>query len=274
MPKTNPTLKERQEQLAQGLLQPDGFTSLAHLDLPDDKLKIYNGLMTSTLESCISGIYPLTSKLLKSVSINGFKFKTLAEEYRRKHPNQSYRLLPAVENFPAFLTTQENLTNQFPFLPEMAAYEWEESLLENAEDPLSDETIKAEVPTQGNWDSLQPVWNPVSTILELNFDIPNVMNTIMESETIEEINPESKKTWVLIFRAPTSFKVRFFILNPLTMALLERSSLQQSYKATIEALIEESPALKDMNRQSVLEQCFQLLNNCHQQHILLGSSPI
>src|SRR6478609_5405453 len=86
---------------------------------------LYAELLQNTVYETLSGFFPYCKMLLED------DWFSLCEAYRRQYPNRSYQLFRCAENMPAFLGEQSTWFERYPFLEDLARYEWLEVQVEN-----------------------------------------------------------------------------------------------------------------------------------------------
>lgn len=240
----------------------------------------YASLILGTIEECLSGIYPYCEKLLTADYSERWRWKALAVDYYRRHPNPSPLLLPAVAQFPTYLATQADLLKQYPFLAELAHYEWLEAELQNAPDGEYPEGgMPVSELTPAVLSDARPVWNLVSCLVGFQYDIPALITEIKVSTLaqLKGLSITPKLTPILIYRDPVTLNPRFFSLTPLTGALLEvaftapENQPPKTFEAIINVLIEKTPALQTLDRDMVFSQAVAFFKTCQAEGILLGS---
>ena len=269
------SLKATQQALAAMLLKPVSAELPALAGIPAERLNIYTGLLRSTIDGCLSSIYPHTKRILTQKETNSTHWKPLVEEFRRMHPCTSYILLDAVEAFPVYLATHASITD-YPFLPEVALYEWLEAVVQNAPDPVIPAHLNASVPGINDLARLRPLWNGTGIVQSFAWPVTKILDTIRTLEDISTqtltFSPDPQQ--VLIYRDPLTMKARFFVLGELTARLLETLSGEVSYRAGLDALIAQIPRPDAMPENYITQQALSMLNHCLAQGILLGSVPI
>jgi hypothetical protein len=189
-------LRSWQFALATHLLLPTGTTAdILPLTLKQP-LALYQELLSGTVLETMQGIYPHTYRLLSQNGEKESAWKALIEQYRRQNPNASYKLSGAAQSFPAFLATQQNQIEIFPFLSDLARYEWLELEMLQCPDELPsfdllaassrtspvvalpvDETGLAQMATTH---ALQ--WTPVRTLNMFAYNIPDLIDYLLHNQ--------------------------------------------------------------------------------------------
>jgi hypothetical protein len=287
-------LAEWQTQLSQLLVRPVdsaeettmSLTALQGIDA--SRLALYRELMHNTVRDTLESIYPFTVQLLKHGSpshADEYKeglesWASLAECFRRSCPNLSPKLTGAVENFPRFLAGEAVWMSIYPFLSELADYEWLEMQVLNMPDAPTIVNTPSETPVPSDFENFYPVWNQARLLQRFEFPIPEIINALQaltdEEHSLDHLSDAPQPTDMLFYRDPETLQVRFFVLNELTRSLIELSAEQPtlSYAALLQELQSRMPALQALPSEIIMEQAAKLFQNCLSLGLLFGSHPI
>ncbi len=269
-------LKQVQQQLGQLLLTPDTnqLNKITANQLWANKLGLYNRLINGTFTGVLESIFPVTCKFFESK-----RFQQLAEEYRRHNPTTHYHLYKAVENFPDFVSQQPEAT-QWPFLSQLADYEWQEVVVQNQQNQQLPESFQDINPQSVEaLESYTPLWNEVSVLAYYNYDIPAIINQLKQRESKdiklgENLFVEPQLSHFLIYRDPHTLKARFFKLNGLTAQVIasSQSNLALSAVGVLKSLMSTLPNLTHIPEDKVMAQGLGLFQKLFDAGILLGHS--
>lgn len=277
-------LAEWQNQLSQALVLPateDANQDLSALQgVEARRLALYQELMFNTVAESLQSIYPYTYQFMSANGRDAKIWEALVEDYRRAYPNPSHKLMGAVEHFPEFLSQQEDWLAQYPFLSELALYEWLEMQVLNLPDSHPPMAHPHGLPSLDELAHYAPVWNPSRVLQHFEYPIPELITLIQTHVELEnpsnaeaELKTEPQPLDILIYRDPHLLHVRFFCLNGLTNLLIQLSTAQPgvAYREILEQLREIIPALQDMPMAELEAQAIGLFQTCLDAAILLGS---
>lgn len=156
-----------------------------------------------TFLNIATNIYPVTYKLLSK------NWNELLSCYLKKHPSSSSLSNKVFQHLPEYLSKKKDILNKYPFVKELAHYEW-----------LGVEIYEREVKKQKNKKVKNiPVLNPVHEICTFHYAIPEIVEMIEDEKPLGKIHKQ--KTNVLIYRDPKDLSVRFFELSTSTLAFVE-----------------------------------------------------
>lgn len=164
-----------------------------------ERISIYRELIQSSIFDLISRIYPYTLELIKKDK------EKLLPLYLEQFPPKSPILNKVAEDFPLFIVSQKQLIKKYPFIYELATYEWLELEVadrENLENEIVPNTL-----------------NPIHEICRFKYDIPAIVELIKSNKSINKISP--KQTSILIYRNPDTLEVKFFQLSPASLGYIE-----------------------------------------------------
>lgn len=272
------SLLEWQSHLSQALVLPDRPESESLQALSEvecSKLALYEELIFNTVRDTLQNIYPFTYALLSRNGDDKAAWETLVEHYRRERPNRSYKLMGAVSGFHQYLPIQRELLEKFPFLPDLALYEWLEMEVMNLPDSPPLLGLLSQIPEIEDFSAFCPVWNSAKRLQAFNYNIPALLDELKqtkEPQALESFPPGPVN--ILVYRDPETLDARFFCLNDLSASLIRLSEDGSSYGQSLSALKLALPALKDLPLDVIRPQAAQLFQNCFQRGMLLGSIPV
>ncbi len=232
--------------------------------LPQKNLHIYAGLIfnniSAALQSCFPICYSISEHSYWDDLVHAF-----VEEYECDSP--MFKDIP--EQFLDWLNKknhQPKIKQLLPiFFTSFAHYEWVEMAISIAPDNnINHKNIKtAENKHNHSWLDVNIIFSDAWTIADYYYDV-HLIN--------KEYQPKVKKkqpNYFLIFRNKDG-EIKFTLLNPLSTALISILTQHQVNAAqAAEILISQQPQL---NKEELLAQANQLLNNLYEQGFILGYS--
>ncbi len=266
------------------LLDQRDPTMLASMVAPLKGADSYNRLMNNTVRSCLEGMYPYVFRVITDDQQNKEALKewdSLCQLYRRQYPNTSHKLLYAVQSFPAFLKSTTWMT-PYPFLSDVAAYEWGESLLQNQHNADVPDTLMPLSISQ-NLEAVTPVWNPLRYHVTLNYDVPAILQQYpfkrpsQQSEKNEmpfSADKYKKKMNLVMYRDVQTHRLRYQQMNTVMLALIEALREDQSVWMGLAQLYANNPVFQGHPKELVFEQANAVLTTCQEKGLLLGVCPI
>ena len=241
-------LSSAQYDMARYLRNPE--SEPAPVGIEPRRLKIYQDLVYNNIEGFISSGFPVLRSLYPDADWHG-----LVREFIRGHRCHTPYFLEISQEFLRFLTEDYQLSDtDYPFIAELAHYEWVELALDVS--PVENETLAAIAdPVAGI-----PQLSPLTWLLSYQFPVHHIGKGNCPREANEP-------TFLAVYR-DRQHEVRFMELNPATARLLEllRDNTQHSGAVLLDQLAEElgmpkesvagfgADLLLQFNRQSMIYQ--------------------
>lgn len=225
-------------------------------------LELYADLLNYGHHGVMSSIYPLCEKLLGKV------WQGAVELYLEECPPNHYNLNRMAKRFPEFV--MEHLPEQierFPFLGELADYEWVEmELLEYNEDTPRSDLASLQSPTE--FAEYAPIVNPASIIRHYQFPIIEIASKIENSKR-KLAKVRAKKSYVVTYRDPKTNRCRFMDVGETAAALIESAKAQATpYTQLITQAVALNP---DSDPQTTITQFIELVDNLQSSNVFLGN---
>lgn len=233
-----------------------------------ERLQLYEELLFASVEDTLGSLYPHTKRFLEK------DWYKLIENYRRVYPNRSYQLYKVAEDFPRFVSEQKAYTRQYPYLEDIAHYEWLEMEVLNAEDEPLPDSMEAGFPqTTEGLEYWGPIANPIKRLRTFQYEVPQLLEQLkdLEEKPLKKINFKKGAVAILIYRDMETCQARFFQMAPLTAQFIQQLKPGRTYLEIFTALREENPALQALALEQILPQGLNLIHQCFEANIILGS---
>jgi hypothetical protein len=173
--------------------------------LPDSmevrRMEIYRDLIYNNIHSLVVGVFPVLRSLMDDQ-----QWHHLVRKFIKTHRCQTPYFLAISEEFLTFLLQQKDLQEQFPFVFELAHYEWIELALD-----VSEAVLPAVKPLPENLMDTVFVVSPLALILGYQYPVHKI-SSVFKPTT-------STPTQLVVYRNRADI-VRFMVVNPLTSRLL------------------------------------------------------
>lgn len=207
----SPDFRDIQYAFARHIRDPEN--NPAPIDTEDRRLAIYRDLFFNNLLSLLSQTFPVLKKLHDPE-----KWRALVRQFMVQHEAQSPYFLEVPQEFVAFLeNTYEPRDDDFPFLLELAHYEWVELAL-SVSDEANDLTgIKVD----GDLLAGIPVRSKLAWTFAYHFPVHRISEDYKPDAAPEE------PTFLAICRKAND-DMDFMELNPVTARLLEMMEANDS----------------------------------------------
>ena len=229
-----------------------------HNDAPpgieDRRMAVYRELFFNNLLKLLSGTFPVLKKLHAEQ-----KWRAMVRQFMVAHRAETPYFLEIPREFLAFLAeSYKPDDDDFPFLNELAHYEWAELALSVAEETNDD--IDAD--PAGNL--LEGV--PVKSRLARCFAYRYPVHRIAEDFVPED--PGDSPTFIVIFRKSND-ELGFLELNPITARLLELIETNKE-KSGRELLLSLADEIAYPDKDALVEHGAQVMEEMLASEILIG----
>lgn len=195
-------------------------------DVEDRRMAIYRELFFNNLHSLLSQTFPVLRKLHDPE-----KWRALVRQFMVSHQAQTPYFLEIPQEFLVFLQTAYELEDDdFPFLIELAHYEWVELALSVSEETNTDEQVDPE----GDLLDGVPVKSALAWTYAYHFPVHRI------TSQFQPLEPGEQPTFLAVCRKAND-DMDFMELNPVTARLLEliESNETESGRELLQKLAQE-----------------------------------
>lgn len=247
-----PDFQRKQYEFAAHIRDPENHE--APPEIEDRRMAIYRELFFNNLLKLLSGTFPVLTKLHRDE-----KWRGMIRQFMIAHRAQTPYFLEIPKEFLAFLADgYERCDDDFPFLDELAHYEWAELSISVSEDD------NANIVVDSAGDLLEGV--PVKSRLASSFAYRYPVHRIAEDFVPTE--PGEAPTFIVIFRR-SSDELGFLELNPVTARLLEMIDENDS-RTGRELLLALAEEIAYPDAEALVAHGATAMNEMRDSEILLG----
>ena len=229
----------------------------APTDVEDRRMSIYRELFFNNLLQLLSGTFPVLKKLHTPE-----KWRGLIRQFMIQHRAQTPYFLRIPKEFLSFLEDEYTVDeDDYPFLLELAHYEWAELALSVSEADNDDLRFDAE----GDLLSGIPMKSRLAWSFAYRFPVHRI------SESYKPTEAPDVPTFLVIHRSP-DYELNFQELNPVTARLLEliEANKEKSGRQLLEDLAAE---ISYSDTDALVGHGAQVMQEMRDNHILLGTKP-
>ena len=194
--------KSKQHEFAAYIRDPENNPAPA--DVKEQRMAMYRELFFNNIEGFLSGNFPVLRKIL-----DDRQWLALAQDFYAKHPCQSPYFSEIPEEFLDYLQNERDSSGDFPFMLELAHYEWVEMALAIAKEDV--------VVSNQNTDNLlhQPIaLSPLAWPLAYQYPVHKIAPAFLPLQAPEQ------PTFLIVYRNSED-DVNFIEITPMTYRLLE-----------------------------------------------------
>lgn len=213
-------------------------------------------------QSMARRIFPYCARIL------GKKWEALVQDYYNHYPSSDFDFNKICKSFSKYLAdSRPDLMKQFPYLAELADYEWLE--LEKLEN--KSKIIKAEKIDLNGLAQMQtyyPCVNPTLSVVHYKYPVADIVDKLKSSKKALRRFAEKPCT-MAIYRDPDSDEARFIELAEASAAIVEQAMRQATvYQDLLKLTISLLP---DTNPTSLALEFFELIEGLHTDNVFTGS---
>ncbi len=248
-----PEFQRKQYEFAAHIRDPEKNAAPAGIE--DRRMAIYRELFFNNLQSLLGSTFPVLKKISGKERWRGF-----IREFMAKHEAQTPYFLEIPKEFLAFLEDEHtSRADDFPFLLELAHYEWVELALSVTTD--SDDMTG--IDPDGDLLDGVPIMSVLAWPLAYRFPVHRI------SEEFQPQEPAEQPTYLAVYRSPDS-EISFMELNAVTAGLLNKISDNAERKTGRELLTALANEI-DFDLDQLIEHGSNALEELRTANILLGT---
>lgn len=181
-------------------------------DVKPERMQMYRELCFNNIESFLSSNFPVLCEVLSDV-----KWQQLAQDFFANHPSSTPFFSEIPEEFILYLQQERpTSTDDYPFMLELAHYEWAEMALSIAQEELIASKIQ-HITNLAQTISLSPLTWP----LAYQFPVHKISLDYLPRQAPEQAS------YLAVYRDHTD-EVNFIELAPMSFLLLQTLQKQQS----------------------------------------------
>jgi uncharacterized protein len=194
--------KSKQQEFAAYIRDPEN--NPVPPDVKEPRMAMYRELFFNNIEGFLSGNFPVLRKLL-----NDQQWYALAQDFFAKHPCRSPYFSQIPEEFLEYLQNERDGSDDFPFVLELAHYEWVEMALS-----IAKEKVVASNQDPDNLLNRNIALSPLAWPLAYQYPVHKIAPAFLPLE------PPEQATFLIAYRNRED-DVNFIEITPLTYRLLE-----------------------------------------------------
>jgi len=249
----NVDFKAKQQEFAAYIRNP--HRNPAPADVQPERMAMYRQLFYNNIDSFLAANFPVLRKLL-----NDEQWSELAEDFFAKHTNQSPYFSEIPEEFLAYLENERQHPDDFPFMLELAHYEWVEMALSIAKDevtpaPIPDNLLQANVKL-----------SPLAWPLAYQYPVHKIAPGFLPEQ------PPAQPTFLVVYR-DTDDDVNFIEITPMTYRLLEIIEQNEGVQ-TATALQQVAEELQHPNPQLIISAGLQILQELANKAVIIPTNSL
>lgn len=246
-----PAFMQRQYEFAARIRDPQHATAPA--DVAPRRMALYQELFYNNIHDSLSNAFPVLRKIHHDAS-----WPALVRDYFISHRARTPLFHQMALEFIDYLQHERGVVKgDYPFMLELAHYEWIELELLTAEETLP------HCHAEGDLLSGTPVISPLTRLLNYRYAVHEI------SPDNIPLHPGDTDTHLLVYR-DLQDKVGFIELNPVSARLLQLIN-EQPQTCGRQLLEQIATELQHPNPQTVITGGSEILRDLQQREIILGT---
>lgn len=243
---------------------PDGLEPAILSQVDPRGVRLYASLIRHGQQDLMNSIYPGCAKVL------GKHWHEMVSEYFETFPPAHFNLNAGAGEFSEFLKERmDPCVKRFPFLWELADYEWIElEVLEHAAEPEEGEDVSLDEPAA--FQKYGPNLNPVIVVRHYDYPITKIVDWLDDCVKLPRRLKKSPVNMV-VYRHPDKLDARFLELGELAVSIIEKAMAGScSYAELIAFAVER----KGGDAQAAVIEILSLFERLQELKVFLGSRRI
>lgn len=249
----NQDFKDLQYAFAKHIRDPENHA--APIDVEDRRLAVYRDLFFNNLSSLLGQTFPVLRRIHQQD-----RWQRLIRQFMQNYQAETPYFLQLPREFLRFLQNHyKKDEDDFPFLLELAHYEWVELALSVSEEenPLNN------INPEGNLLEGTPVKSRLAWLCSYHYPVHRITPDFLPQE------PLQTPVFIVVYRQSDD-DIGFMELNPVTASLLERIEAN-THKNGTALLIELAEEMNYSDTKILIQHGEQALNELKTAGILLGT---
>lgn len=224
-------------------------------DVEQRRMNIYNELFYNNVEGFMSNTFPVLRSLYEDD-----EWHALIRDYFEYHKAHTPLFPELPREFLKYLESERTPDDSdFPFLNELAHYEWVELALSVSDKSIEDININPD----GNLQTERPALSPLAWPLSYQYPVHQICTDFVPQQ------PGTTPTFIIAYRDPDD-EIHFMEINPVTAQLLHL--LTEHPENTGQQLLEQiADQLPQLDRNIVIKGGLETLADLRKKNILIGT---
>lgn len=251
--RNQPEFMQQQYAFAAHIRNPEQVDAPANIE--DRRMAIYRELFYNNIENFLSANFPVLRKITQDEN-----WHAMVRDFFIKHRCSTPHFPEIAQEFIAYLNDERAPSNKdFPFMAELAHYEWVELALTISD---ADQHAQAHDPN-GDMLSGQPMISPLAWNLSYHYPVHKISTDFLPLETTGDL------THLVVYRDRLD-EIHFLEINAVTQRLLQliRENPQASGLEILEMIVDE---LQHPQPETVIAAGVNLVSDLKQRNILIGA---
>mgnify|MGYP001337884389 CR=1 FL=1 len=242
---------------------PEGVHQEVADKIDPEGVSLYSSLIRLGQKDLMLSIYPGCARVI------GRGFEDLIYQYMETFPAEHFNFNRAASRFSVFLKEHcQRLEAKFPFLPELADYEWIE--LEVLEHPADQRCAARKIVLSGpdDFSEQAPRVNPTLILRRYQYPIDKIVDWLRDDVRLPR-RIKKAEVCLAVYRSARTSSARFLALSPVAARLIETATASPTAFAELVTIaVNENP---DTDPQNTVLEFLELIEKLEELELLSGS---
>lgn len=243
-------------------LVPEGVHREVAERIDPEGVSLYSSLIRLGQKDLMLSIYPGCARVI------GRSFEDLIYQYMETFPAEHFNFNRAASRFSVFLKEHcQRLVEKFPFLPELADYEWIE--LEVLEHPADQRAAheKIALSSPDDFSKQAPLVNPTLILRKYQYPIDKIVDWLRDDVRLPR-RIKKAEVRLAVYRSARTNSARFLALSPVAARLIETAAASPAAFSELVAIaVNENP---DADPQNTVLEFLELIEKLQDLELLSG----
>ncbi len=244
-----------QQQQAFTKMMRDSASTFLDSKVEEKRIGVYRELFYNNIEDILASAFPVLNKIMPATT-----WQALVKDYFSRHKSKTPIFHEIPQEFLQYLQQEHDGICNFPFLQELAHYEWVELALDLDTTDLSSIAVERD----GNLLTEHPIVSPLAWLLQYHYPVHQISPDFLPEK------PSEVPTYLVVYRRYND-EVHFMEVNPVSAWLLElvRDDSKITGEIALQRICKE---LQHPEPNIVISGGKQALQEFYEQDIILGSA--
>ena len=248
----HPGFREIQYQFTQHIRDPENAPAPAGIE--DRRMQIYRDLLFNNVEDFLANGFPVLRKICTDD-----QWQTMVRDYFKNHQARTPLFPKMTQEFLQYLDTERDSADDYPFIKELAHYEWLELAIAIDTREIPDEGVDS----QGDLLKGVPFLSPLAWPFAYQYPVHRISPDYLPLE------PPEQSSYLVVYRDRED-EVGFLELNPVSARLIE--CLQaEDVRSGEEILLDIAKQIEHPDPAVVVNGGAAILESMREKQIILGT---
>jgi len=250
-PATLPNFMRKQFEFAAHIRNPE---NPAPADVDERRMAVYRELFYNNIDDQLANAFPVIRSIM-----NDDEWHAMVRDFYHRHDCHTPLFMEIPQEFISYIELERDNANDYPFLLELAHYEWVELALAVSDEKPDMNTIDL----NGDPFTGIPAISPVAWTLGYHYPVHKISKDLLPE------NPDDQMTHLIVYRDHKD-DIHFMDINPVTARLM--ALIAEDQRKTGEQLLQAiATEMQFPNPPALIEGGKTILQDMKNRGIIIGT---